>query len=918
LGNRQKLFMIILSIFLSMNHQVILGEMVVICSSSVENSPLPAKTSHYNASRTDNFRKLPVDSKYMQNEDPYQLSWTQSFGGTGWDVGNSVIQTNDGGFAMTGWVELFDAYVMRIGLAKVDEDGLLQWNKPFGENDEHYGYDLAQLSDGGIVIAGYTMYDDYQFNAIKTDENGNYQWSKYYGGNDKEFAYAIEDTSDGGFAMAGVTQSFGAGSSDFWLVKADEDGNAEWNKTYGGVDSDVANSLVQTKDGGFAIAGITSSYGAGGSDIWLVKTDSGGNVEWNKTFGGEGQESLRCIVQTHDEGYAITGTTTSYDGDPWLIRVDSSGNIVWNRTYENAGDVNSLVQTPDDGFVLAGNKQDDGWLFKTDFLGNALWNDTFGGELNDEVNCIILTDDYGLTLAGTRNIGTLQDSNEDFWMVHFTSTEESHKIDSDNDGMPNYWEELMGLDPYDPDDAALDKDSDGMTNLWEYQMGLNATNSNDAALDLDGDGLTNLEEFNFGSWANQTDTDGDGMDDYFEFHHDLNPNDPNDAVIKLIGLLNETVISDEVSITLAVNDSIIDDVWYNWGISNYSLLEPWKISVLQAEGLNWLHVYANDSSSLETSVSFQFYIDITVPAIEILSPSSLFCTNSTMITVNATVTEVNIDRSILYVNGTEKGILHDSWLWESVELLLGDGFYNITVKAVDIVNHTSSVSVWVILDRQLPEIVLGSNLVVNQEITGAFSIYFQVNEQNIHYILIKIESNGFPDWIDITGSFNGTHYFYSWDSTQMVNGPHTIRLRVIDSAGNSVESSIPVIVDNPSGLRLLDPFILIILILLLLLTALAVVWLIYRLRKMRQFYCQMDSTYHSKTKPHYTCSNCFRYVCEDCANEMVSVGFFTCPMCEGELQSKMGARQLLKTEKKTDANKVVDIESLKKKLSTKE
>ena len=149
-------------------------------------------------------------------------------------------------------------------------------------------------------------------------------WSQTYGGTADDYAEAMVQTSDGGYALAGYTRSFGAGSYDFWLVKTNGYGEIEWNQTYGGADIDQAYALVETSDGGYAIAGGTKSFGAGSYDFWLVKTDDYGNVEWNQTYGGTGVERAFVLVETSDGGYALAG---GLNGDFWLAKADEHGVI---------------------------------------------------------------------------------------------------------------------------------------------------------------------------------------------------------------------------------------------------------------------------------------------------------------------------------------------------------------------------------------------------------------------------------------------------------------------------------------------------------------------------------------------------------------------------------------------------------------
>ena len=144
-----------------------------------------------------------------------------------------------------------------------------------------WAFSLVTSPDGGYAIAGYTTYSNgtnYDFWLVKTDGVGNVEWNQTYGGPAVDTPRTLVVTSDGGYAIAGTTDSFGAGNTDFWLVKTDAAGNMEWNRTYGGADYDIASSLVATVDGGYAIAGSTVSFGIGGGDFWLVKTDENGVV----------------------------------------------------------------------------------------------------------------------------------------------------------------------------------------------------------------------------------------------------------------------------------------------------------------------------------------------------------------------------------------------------------------------------------------------------------------------------------------------------------------------------------------------------------------------------------------------------------------------------------------------------------------
>ena len=206
----------------------------------------------------------------------------------------------------------------------------IEWENTFGGISNELPCSLIQTTDGGFVLAGWTTSygaGGRDFWLVKTDTNGQAEWNKTYGGIADEDANSLIQTADGGFVFVGGTGSYGAGSGDFWIMKMDANGQAEWNQTYGGIDDDFAASAVQTTDGGYAFAGGTESYGAGETDFWLVKTDANGQAEWNHTFEETTSEGPISLIQTTDGGYAFVGTTGSFgagNGDMWLVKVQVS------------------------------------------------------------------------------------------------------------------------------------------------------------------------------------------------------------------------------------------------------------------------------------------------------------------------------------------------------------------------------------------------------------------------------------------------------------------------------------------------------------------------------------------------------------------------------------------------------------------
>ena len=204
--------------------------------------------------------------------------------------------------------------------------------KAIGGPENEWGSSLIQTADGGYAIAGGTESfgaGEADVYVVKLDANGNLQWTKTIGGESDDWGNSLIQTSDGGYAVAGGTKSFGAGEKDVYLVKLDAKGNLQWIKTIGGESDDWGYSLIQTSDGGYAVAGGTESFGAGGDDVYVVKLDANGNLQWTKTIGGPDDESGKSLIQTSDGGYAIAGFTYSFGAgwnDVYVVKLDKNGN----------------------------------------------------------------------------------------------------------------------------------------------------------------------------------------------------------------------------------------------------------------------------------------------------------------------------------------------------------------------------------------------------------------------------------------------------------------------------------------------------------------------------------------------------------------------------------------------------------------
>ena len=337
-----------------------------------------------------------------------QLKFQKAFGGTGGEYLYDMHKTSDGGYVLGGTTtSLPNSPNVSSYIVKANSNGDTLWTASYtglgGACDQQYINDIYQLTDSGyIAVGGKTVCGNVNAggNIVRLDKKGNIVWSKYCTAS--EDPYPVIQDKAGDFIVGGYLTGLGAGLEDGCLMKLDANGDTVWSKTYGGVGNEWFYHIIQTADGGYLAAGKSDGFGQGGSDIYLVKTDANGNLQWSKTYGTASNEYAfgHSVEATADGGYIITGqggnnNVQSAQGI-FLLKINSVGNMKWAKYYDGIyGHV--VKQTPDLGYAVVGNSSSGVELIKTDSLGNVMWSTAYGGNQGFFMD---LANDGGYVLGG--------------------------------------------------------------------------------------------------------------------------------------------------------------------------------------------------------------------------------------------------------------------------------------------------------------------------------------------------------------------------------------------------------------------------------------------------------------------------------------------------------------------------------------
>jgi hypothetical protein len=241
--------------------------------------------------------------------------WTRLYGGSDYERGNCVRAVPGGGFAIGGYTVSYGAGSADYYLIRTDDNGDTLWTRTYGGPAIDICNSVALAADGGYLLAGrrWLLTVNDQVWLVKTDSTGEQLWAKYYGGSGlyNDEATCVQPTTDGGFVVVAFTYAFEQ-SSQAWILRLDSDGDTLWTRVYGGDAADAPRAVVVTPNGGCVVCGTTVSYGAGGEDVWLLGLDSHGDTLWTRTYGGTGNENAFGMALARDGGYIIAGLTTSF------------------------------------------------------------------------------------------------------------------------------------------------------------------------------------------------------------------------------------------------------------------------------------------------------------------------------------------------------------------------------------------------------------------------------------------------------------------------------------------------------------------------------------------------------------------------------------------------------------------------------
>lgn len=417
----------------------------------------------------------------VKAQQPPAIEWQKNLGGIRNEYSQCIIQTNDGGYIAAAQTSSNDGDVsgnhnsasgtVDCWIVKLNKHGNKEWQKCLGGSNDDVPADIQNTTDGGYILAANTLSSDgdvpgnkgvNDYWIVKLNSTGDIVWSKTFGGTRNDLAHSVKQTNDGGYIVAGGVRSddgdvTGNHSFDFydaWIIKLDSTGDMQWQKSFGGTSDESAYSICQVENGNYVFAGGCNSnngdisFNHGSSDFWVASLDTAGNLLWQKTFGGSSYEFASSMQKTRDSGFVVTGYTLSNNGnvtinhggaDYWIIKLDSIGNMQWEKSVGGTNNEYSysVIQNSEGKYVITGYSYStdgditlnrggiDAWIVMLSNSGLLEWQKSLGGTGNDYSVCLLqnVNDEYIVAAHTASSNGDVTGNHggSDCWIIKLSN-----------------------------------------------------------------------------------------------------------------------------------------------------------------------------------------------------------------------------------------------------------------------------------------------------------------------------------------------------------------------------------------------------------------------------------------------------------------------------------------------------------------
>jgi uncharacterized delta-60 repeat protein len=358
--------------------------------------------------------KDKLQNRSKKNKPEFETIWQKAYGGDSRERAYSVVALKDGGAMIAGMSRTYGHGRSDMLIVKLDKKGKILWRSSYGGKKRDFAYDIVKTSDGNFIAVGssesFSKNGNLDVYVVKFDTEGKRAWQYTYGGDEKDEAKAVVAVNGGGILVAGYTESYGKGRKDVYILYIDKNGKEIWSKAIGGKEDDIANDIKLTADGGFVVVGGTESYGSGNSDFYILKFDGKGKFLWDKIYGEGNEDILNSVVSTPNGGFVVAGKTKSFGSkhsDIDIINYDKNGKTIWHKIFgfKSKEWANDIIRVSG-GYLLAGTTKSFGfgkfdfYLLEIDKKGSSVWANVYGGEDKDIAHALIRTADGKIVVVG--------------------------------------------------------------------------------------------------------------------------------------------------------------------------------------------------------------------------------------------------------------------------------------------------------------------------------------------------------------------------------------------------------------------------------------------------------------------------------------------------------------------------------------